>query len=240
MTEDHKALTGMFEDEKPQEQDIAQAVTIAEAEREVAEEPQTEKHQIEEPQSEPESIQEEAKPAERSSFVHLLRDVLSVIISAVVIAVVLKAFVVDSRFVPTGSMIPTIHDGDRVIFLKLPYYFGKTPARQDVVVFASGDKLISDDDLLKRVIGLPGDTVEVKNGLVYVNDKALTEPYISAPRERDFGKVTVPEGCYFMMGDNRNHSTDSTMWNNPFVPFSDIKGKVLLCYWPISNWGIIE
>ncbi|MCL1816928.1 MAG: signal peptidase I, partial [Clostridiales bacterium] len=69
---------------------------------------------------------------------------------------------------------------------------------------------------------------------------ALYEPYISAPSINKFDEVTVPEGCYFMMGDNRNNSRDSTMWEDPFVPLSDIKGKVLLCYWPLSHFGTVE
>ena len=188
----------------------------------------------------PDSGYAKSGQTERRGFKYLLRDVLSVVVSAVVIAVALKAFVVDSRIVPTGSMIPTIHDGDRVIILKLPYFFGKTPKHQDVVVFAAPEEFENDEDLLKRVIGLPGDTVEVKDGLVYVNGVALDEPYINEPPVKDFAKVTVPDGCYFMMGDNRNHSRDSTQWIDPYVPFTDIKGKVILCYWPVKHFGVVE
>ena len=180
------------------------------------------------------------KAAERRGFKYLLWDVLSVVVSAIIIAAALKLFVVDSRIVPTGSMIPTINAGDRVIILKLPYILGKTPNCQDVVVFAAPEEFGTQEDLLKRVIGTPGDTVEVREGLVYVNGVALDEPYLAEQSIKNFEKVTVPEGCYFMMGDNRNHSRDSTMWNDPFVPFSDIKGRVLVCYWPMGHWGIIE
>ncbi|MCL1816125.1 MAG: signal peptidase I, partial [Clostridiales bacterium] len=158
----------------------------------------------------------------RRGFKYLLLDVLSVLVSAIVIAVILKTFVVDSRIVPTGSMIPTINVGNRVIILKLPYFFGKTPKLQDVVVFTAPAEFESKEDLLKRVIGLPGDTVEVKNNYVYVNGEPLTEEYLNAAPLYDYGKVKVPEGHYFMMGDNRNHSRDSHLWEDPFVPLSDI------------------
>ncbi|MCL1906094.1 MAG: signal peptidase I [Clostridiales bacterium] len=214
MAEDNKALTGVLKNEQTREQDM--------------------------PRSGPDNGQKEIKPAGRRVFLHLLRDVLSVVVSAVIIAFVLKTFVVDSRFVPTGSMTPTIYGGDRVVFLKLPYYFGKPPARLDIMVLASGERLISEDDLLKRVIGLPGDTVEIKNGLVYINGEALPEPYLNEQPLYYFEEVTVPQDCCFMLGDNRNHSTDSHLWDDPFVPFSDIKGKVLLRYWPLSHIGIIN
>ncbi|MCL1975467.1 MAG: signal peptidase I [Firmicutes bacterium] len=187
-----------------------------------------------------ESVTEKPADTEKHGIKYFIKDVLSVVISAVVIAVVLKSFVIDSRIVPTGSMKPTIIEGDRVIILKLPYLFGAVLEHQDVVVFAAGEEFGSDEDLLKRVIGLPGDTVEVKDGLVYVNGSALYEPYILEPPYKNFEMVTVPEGCYFMMGDNRNHSRDSTMWIDPFVPSSAIKGKVLLCYWPVTHWGLVK
>jgi signal peptidase I len=179
--------------------------------------------------------------AEQRGFKYLLKDVLNVVVSAVLIAVLLKSFVIDSRIVPTGSMIPTIHGGDRVIMLELPYFFGKTPVRQDVVVFAAPAEFGVNEDWLKRVIGLPGDTVEVKNGLVYINGEVLNEPYINEPPTYyKLFEDTVPDGCYIMLGDNRNNSLDSHMWDNPYVPFSAIKGKVVLCYWPISRFRIVE
>ena len=191
-------------------------------------------------QLEPAVVLDKPASAEAHGLKYFLKDVLSVVVSAVIIAVVLKGFVVDSRIVPTGSMKPTIIEGDRVIILKLPYFFGTALDRLDVVVFAAGEEFGTDEDLLKRVIGLPGDTVEVKGGLVYVNGIALEEPYISEFSQRDFDIVVVPEGCYFMMGDNRNHSRDSTMWNDPYVPSSAIKGKVLLRYWPVEHWGLVK
>ena len=164
---------------------------------------------------------------------------LSVALTVLVI-VLAGIFVADSRLVPSGSMLPTIDPGDRVIVLKLPYILGAVPKLQELVIFAAPEEFGVNDDLLKRVIGLPGDTVEIKDGLVYVNGAALDEPYILEPSYRDFPQVTVPESCYFMLGDNRNHSRDSIMWQNPFVPLSSIKGKVVLRYWPLAHWGRVR
>lgn len=171
---------------------------------------------------------------------NMLRDILGVIISAVLISFALKMFVLDSRIVPTSSMVPTIDAGDRIIMLRFPYFFGGRPQTQDVVVFAPNEEFESNDDLLKRVIGLPGDVVEVKENKVFVNGAALSEPYLNESPQYEYGPVTVPEGCYFMLGDNRNRSRDSHMWDDPFVPFSSVKGKVVLCYWPTNHIGKVE
>jgi len=164
---------------------------------------------------------------------------LSVVLTVLLI-VLAGIFVADGRIVPSGAMLPTIEPGDRVCVLKLPYILGAVPKLQEMVVFTAPEEFGVNDDLLKRVIGLPGDTVEIKDGLVYVNGVALDEPYILEPSHRDFPQVTVPESCYFMLGDNRNHSRDSIMWQDPFVPLSSIKGKVVLRYWPLAHWGRIR
>jgi len=189
---------------------------------------------------EPEKNLELPNPTGQYIIWRFLKDVFSVIILAVIIALLLKTFVLDSRIIPTGSMIPTINAGDRVIFLKLPYKLGKMPARSDVMVFFSEEELIKDDDIIKRVIGLPGDTVAIIDGVVYINGEVLSEPYVNERRKKDFAQVSVPAECCFMMGDNRNHSYDSTMWEYPFVPFSAIKGRVWLRYWPIKHFGLVK
>jgi signal peptidase I len=254
MTEERKTIPGLIIEEAPddvREQIItqtgasadaadAEAEDAAVAETDVAAGAETDADTPIQTAGYQDNVNKKPQPAERRGFKYFLFDVLSVVVSAVVIAAVLKTFIIDSRSVPTGSMIPTINEQDRVIILKLPYFLGATPGRQDVVVFAAPEEFNSKEDLLKRVIGLPGDRLEVKNGLVYVNGEALYEPYINEPPINSYGEVTVPEGCYFMLGDNRNHSRDSRMWEKPFVPLSSIKGKVLVCYWPVSRWGIVE
>ena len=118
----------------------------------------------------------------------------------------------------------------------MAYTGSKTPERGDIVVFSPNDNS-EGDDLLKRVIGLPGETIEVKDGYVYIDGVALEENYILEQPNYFFAEVTVPENCYFMMGDNRNMSRDSHAWDNPFVPMENIKGKAVCCYWPFSRMG---
>ena len=95
---------------------------------------------------------------------------------------------------------------------------------------------------VKRVIGLPGETVEVKDGKVYINgsDTPLDEPYLPEPMEGSYGPYEVPEGCYFMMGDNRNNSLDARFWDNKFVAKNKIVAKVLFCYYPFNRIGKVN
>lgn len=177
---------------------------------------------------EAEAVKNLSKQWKKSRSKSLLKGVLITLLASALLVVAVLAFAVESRIVPSAAMMPGINAGDRVIILKFSYILGKTPACQDVVVFTAPAEFGSKEELLKRVIGTPGDTVEIKDGLVYINGEALAEPYLAEPPMQDYPQVTVPEGCYFMLGDNRNHSRDSSMWSNPFVPLSDIKGKVIL------------
>ncbi|MEG1536866.1 MAG: signal peptidase I [Clostridiales bacterium] len=178
-----------------------------------------------------------AKPAKKNSF---LKDMIVIFLSALVIAMVLKLFIVDSRVVPTGSMYPTIEMQDRVILNKLAYIGEKIPQRGDIVVFTAPAEMNSRFDFVKRVIGLPGETLEIKDNAVYINGEALVEDYIYEAPLYTYGPVTVPEDCYFMMGDNRNSSLDSHYWQDPFINEKAIKGKVVCRYWPISQIGVLK
>lgn len=180
------------------------------------------------------------KKKNEKSFGAVLKDFLWIILIAVAISVMLKTFVVDSRVIPTLSMYPTIQVGDRIILNKLAYIGDKTPQRGDIVVFYPPAELNSKDDLIKRVIGLPGETLEIIGGVVYIDGEALDESYVYGIPDYDYSAVTIPDDCYFMMGDNRNSSLDSHLWNNPFIEAVDIRGRAIFIYWPLNRMGILK
>jgi signal peptidase I len=131
-------------------------------------------------------------------------------------------------------MEPNVHNGEYVIVNKTAYWFGHNPQRGDVVVFQAPDQ--PQNDRVKRVIGLPGDKVEVRSdGTVYVNGQQLEEPYLPPHHSGTSGTWTVPEDEYFVMGDNRSVSYDSRE-GGP-VPRSNIIGKAWLIIWPLHDWG---
>lgn len=150
---------------------------------------------------------------------------------ALVLAFIINSFIIVNATVPTGSMENTIMPNDRIIALRLTYYFEK-PERGDIVVFKYPD----DESVLyvKRVIGLPGETVVIRDGRVYIDgsETPLDDEYVKETPLGDFGPYEVPEGHYFMMGDNRNESKDSRYWDNTYVAENKILGKVYLKYFP--------
>ena len=166
------------------------------------------------------------------------------IIIVVVIVTLVNSVVLINAKIPSESMEKTIMTGDRIFGFRLAYglnldFFGheiskkiKDPERFDIVIFKYPDD--ESKLFIKRVIGLPGEKVQIKDGKVYINDSdtPLDEPYLPEPMEGSYGPYTVPEGCYFMMGDNRNNSLDARFWKNQFVPKKDIMAKVLFCYYP--------
>lgn len=152
-----------------------------------------------------------------------------VLLVSLIIAFVLKENVVASAVVPTGSMEETVMTGSRILINRLAYV-AQEPERGDVVAFYYPDDPAQ--IFLKRIMGLPGDTIEGINGTVYVNGLPLTEDYTPIKLEKDFERFTVPEDSYFMMGDNRNNSWDSRYWKNTYVDRSDIIGKVKIVFYP--------
>lgn len=156
---------------------------------------------------------------------------------AVILAVVLNMFIIVNAIVPTASMETTIMTGDRLFGNRLAYN-KEEPARGDIVIFR-----FPDDEtqlFIKRIIGMPGDTLEMIDGVVFINGEAIDEPYLATIPYGDYGPITVPEGAYFMMGDNRNNSADSRYWQQPFVYRDKILGKAVFCYFPFSEFGKIE
>lgn len=167
------------------------------------------------------------------SIKQFILDLLETILLAVILFVGINTVSARVR-VDGSSMLPTLKSGEYVLVNRLAYKMGHLPEYGDIIVFSSP---VSDQDLIKRVIGLPGDQVQISNGQVYVNGQALVEPYIAAAPMYQ-GKWTVPEGNLFVLGDNRNDSSDSHAWG--LLPIGNVIGKAVLIYWPPANWDVIE
>ena len=155
---------------------------------------------------------------------------------AVGVAFFINSFILVNATVPSGSMQNTLMPGDRFFGNRLAY-ITSDPERFDIIVFHYPD----DESVLyvKRIIGLPGETVEIKNGKVYIDgaETPLDDSFIPEPMKGSFGPYTVPEGSYFMLGDNRNNSWDSRKWTNTFVKKEKIVGKAMFRYWPLTSIG---
>ncbi|MBW8011471.1 MAG: signal peptidase I [Chloroflexi bacterium] len=162
-------------------------------------------------------------------------ETLETIILAVLLYVVINAATARIR-VDGSSMIPSFINGDYVIVNKLSYRFGEIE-RGDVIVFPSPQR--PNDDLIKRVIGLPGERVRIIEGQVFIDDQILIEPYINAPVATNFPETLVPEGAIFVMGDNRNNSSDSRGWFT-HLKIKDVLGKAVFIYWPFENLDFIQ
>lgn len=162
-------------------------------------------------------------------------EMVKVVVTALVLAILIKTFVVGNFWIPSESMVPTIQVNDKIIVTNFSYWFDG-PQRGDVVVFKY--PLNTKKDYVKRCIGLPGETIEFKDSKLYVNGEMVPEPYLPEGLTfQDFGPILVPDGEYFMCGDNRNHSADSRMWG--FVPKKLLIGKAQFIYWPFSDWSTL-
>ena len=148
-------------------------------------------------------------------------------------------FVGQRTEVEGASMENTLHNGDNLIVDKLSYRF-HDPERFDIIVFPF--QFQDNTYYIKRIIGLPGETVTIRDGKVYINDSTepLRDDFCPETPVGDFGPYEVPEGCYFMLGDNRNVSKDSRYWLNPYVEKDKIIGKAFLRYWPLNKISMIE
>ena len=162
------------------------------------------------------------------------REVVQTLLVALVLALVIRGFVIESFLVDGISMEPTLHDGERLLVDKLTYRW-HPPERFDIVVFRY--PLDPSRDFVKRVIGLPGETVSIREGRVYVDGRPLEEPYLKEPGVDFYPPTTVPPGHVFVLGDNRPHSDDSRSgWT---VPLRDVIGRAWLVYWPPSEAGLV-
>jgi signal peptidase I len=172
---------------------------------------------------------------------------LKTIVLSGVLAFGIRSFVAEARYIPSGSMLPTLQINDRLIIDKLTYNF-REPDRGDIVVFSPTATLQQQnfkDAFIKRVVGLPGDKVEVKESRVYINDQPLREDYLTKKVDENdktnykpnynFGPVKVPADQYLVLGDNRNNSYDSHYWG--YVPRDKIIGRAVVRFWPLNRMG---
>ena len=181
---------------------------------------------------------DEQKKADRATKVKKeLIEYAKAILTAVVLAAIIMTFVAQSFYVDGMSMEPNYHHGERMIVDKISYRFSD-PKRGDVIVFRY--PLDTSQRFVKRVIGIPGDTVEIKSYEVYVNGVMLDEPYIYAKAHTDYGPMVVPEGTVFAMGDNRNNSNDSRSPSVGMISKKLIIGRGLFMYWPIGGIRICQ
>ncbi len=170
---------------------------------------------------------------ESQSLKQFIVDLLETVILAVILFFAINA--VSARVRVDGfSMVPTLKDGEYVLVNRLAYR-NNLPKRGDIIVFVSPQT--SNLDLIKRVIGLPGNTVRIFDGIVQVNGQTLKEPYIAAAPIYD-GEWNVPDRQLFVLGDNRNDSSDSHAWG--LLPTENVIGKAILIYWPFPEWDLID
>ncbi len=198
----------------------------------------------------------EKEKKERKGFLGFLRELPGLILIAFLLALLIKTFLIQAFFIPSQSMVPTLRIGDRVLVNKVVYAIGE-PQRTDVIVFENPDLeepdqgplaalwnwLIEglgfssnpDKDFIKRVIGLPGETVEVRKGRVFIDGKRIREAYARDEKDpSNYGPVTVPRDSFFVMGDNRRNSQDSRSTLG-FIPEDKIVGKAFILLWPPSR-----
>ncbi len=180
-----------------------------------------------EPETEPQSA-----PSGRAAWLQLTYDILETILLSAALFLVINALTARVR-VDGYSMLPTLNDGNFVLVNRLAYRFGE-PERGDIIVFHYDP---NQQDLIKRIIGLPGDEVRAANGVIYVNGVALVEPYI-AELPAYSGNWQVPAGYFFVLGDNRNNSSDSHAWG--VLLQEKVIGKAVFVYWPFSQVTVLD
>ena len=160
------------------------------------------------------------------------------ILIALILSFGIRVAIVEAYYVPTGSMSPTIMENDRIMSNKFIYWFVE-PKPGDVVVFTPSPNIHTDAPrLVKRLIGVEGDWIEVKNGIVYRNRMPLAEPYINQSPDYTLSSIRVPEGFVFVLGDNRRNSYDSHFWG--FLPRKNITAKAMFRFWPLNRIGMLR
>eukprot|EP01025_Chloroclados_australasicus_P069433 TRINITY_DN97_c0_g3_i1.p1 TRINITY_DN97_c0_g3~~TRINITY_DN97_c0_g3_i1.p1 ORF type:complete len:297 (+),score=29.50 TRINITY_DN97_c0_g3_i1:74-964(+) len=172
------------------------------------------------------------------------KDDLITIGAALAISLAIRTFIAEPRFIPSLSMYPTFDIGDRFIAEKLTYRFQRQPGRGDIVIFhpvkgvGRGSSWFDDEVFIKRIVGVEGDRLEVKRGKLIINGVPQSEPYIFEAPQYDMKAFTVPQGCIFVMGDNRNNSYDSHIWGP--LPVGNVVARASFNYWPPNKIGPVK
>jgi signal peptidase I len=173
------------------------------------------------------------------------KDTIQIVVIALVLAFLLRTLVIEPRYIPSGSMEPSLQVGDRIAVEKLTHRW-QLPQRRQIIIFYPPFRDPDGDAkaYIKRVIGLPGDRINIHDGKLFLNGKAQIEPYIAEPMsyllpnpELDMGEITVPEGYLWVMGDNRNNSNDSHVWG--FLPQQNIIGRAIFRFFPFDQFGFL-
>ena len=164
----------------------------------------------------------------------MVRDILSAVAPALVIALLLVQFVAQTTYVHGNSMEPNLHSNQRILIEKVGYRF-HDPRRGDVVVL---DVEGTSAPLIKRVVGLPGEVLTIRNNQVFIDGEVIEEPYLTGTRQSDWGPIDVPAGYVFVMGDHRRASNDSRLFGP--IPIDSIVGRAWISYWPVEEIGLVR
>ena len=169
-------------------------------------------------------------------WAYAIVETVETLVVACFFALLIRHYIAQTSLVFSGSMIPTMKINDRLIVNKLAYIFNP-PDRGEIILFDSPHK--DKKQYVKRLIGLPGETVEMKRGVVYINGKQLLFPGVNIRRDySSFGPKKIPKDCYFVLGDNRGNSADSRIWG--YVPHNELIGKALFTFWPPKNAQVLR
>ncbi|CAD5928435.1 signal peptidase I [Planktothrix agardhii] len=185
------------------------------------------------------AIQKPQPTIPEKSLWNQIRENIVILAIALGLSLLIRTFVAEPRFIPSDSMFPTLEINDRLVIEKVSYYL-KSPQFGDIIVFTPPSQLQeigygADQAFIKRIIGKPGQIIEVKNGRVYIDNQPQFERYIAEEPHYQLPPVKVPDNSYFMMGDNRNDSNDSHVWG--FLPKENIIGRAVFRFWPIERFG---
>lgn len=172
----------------------------------------------------------------KQAILHEFLSYVKIIAISLAISLLIVNYIIINARIPSGSMEDSISEGDRLIGFRLSYAFSE-PKRGDVIIFKFPDD--ESQTFIKRIIGVPGDLIRIKEGELYINGELIHEDYIKEPmKKEDFGPYIVPPDSYFCLGDNRNDSNDARFWNNTYVTREQILAKAIFKYW--HNFELIK